>query len=114
MFLASIWGVANLGLLNMIISFAMLIVTAPTPRLISGLLLGATLGIAVSLWVTIQTVERSSSYFALQFGPGHYLSSVIVLLMASRRYAASRASLTSLRDFSFASPDAYADSGISS
>ena len=61
--LAFIWGVANLGLLKIIISFATLMVRVPTPRLISGLLLGATLGTAVSPWVTSQIFERSSSYF---------------------------------------------------
>ena len=112
MFLAFIWGVANLGLLKMIISFATLIVRAPTPRLISGLLLGATLGTAVSPWVTSQIVEHSTSYLVLQFGSGCYLALVIALLMASRRYAASQASLSSLSDSTVASPDAYADSRI--
>lgn len=112
--LAFIWGVANLGLLKTIISFSTLIVTAPTPRLISGLLLGATLGTAISSLVTSKIVEHSSSYFFLQFGSGCYPAFVIALLMASRRYVASQASLTSLRDFTAASPYAYADSGISS
>ena len=114
MILAFFWGVANLGLLKMIISFATLTVTSPTPRLISGLLLGATLGTAVSPWVTSQIVERSSSYVVLQFGSGCYLALLIALLMASRRYAASQASLTSVGDSTVARPDAYADSEISS
>ena len=112
MILAFIWGVANLGLLKMIISFATLIVRAPTPRLISGLLLGATLGTAVSPWVTSQIVEHSTSYLVLQFGSGCYLALVIALLMASRRYAASQASLSSLSDSTVASPGACADSRI--
>ena len=111
--LAFIWGVANLGLLKIIISFATLMVRVPTPRLISGLLLGATLGTAVSPWVTSQIVERSSSYFVLQFGSGCYLALVIVLLLASRGYAASQASCTSPKGAAAAaSPDA--DSGLAS
>lgn len=58
----------------------------------SGLLLAATLGTAVSPWVTNQIGERSSSYFVLQFDLGCCLTLVIVLLMASRGYAASQAS----------------------
>ena len=95
--LAFIWGVANLALLKIIISFATLMVRLPTPRLISGLLLGATLGTAVSPWVTSQIVERWSSYFVLQFGSGCYLALVIVLLLASREYAVSQASCTALK-----------------
>ncbi len=111
--LAFIWGVANLGLLKIIISFATLMVRVPTPRLISGLLLGATLGTAVSPWVTSQIVERSSSYFVLQFGSGCDLALVIVLLLASRGYAASQASCTAPKGAAAAaSPDA--DSGLAS
>ena len=58
--LAFILGVANLGLQKITIFFATFIASIPTPRLISGLLLGATLGTAVSPWVTSQIVERSS------------------------------------------------------
>jgi TsgA-like MFS transporter len=82
--LAFIWGVANLGLLKIIISFATLTVSAPTPRLVSGLLLGATLGTAVSPWVTSYIVEYASSYFVLQFGTACYLSLSVLLAIASR------------------------------
>ena len=93
--LAFIWGVANLGLHKIITSFATFMARIPTRRLISGLLLGATLGTAVSSWVTSQIVERSSSYLVLQFAPNCYMALVIVLLLASRGYAASQASRTS-------------------
>jgi MFS family permease len=82
--LAFIWGVANLGLLKIIISFATLTVTTPTPRLVSGLLLGATLGTAVSPWVTSYIVEYASSYFVLQFGTACYFTLSILLAIASR------------------------------
>ena len=110
---AFIWGVANLGLLKIIISLATFIAMVPAPRLISGLLLGATLGTAVSHWVTIQIVERSISYFFLQFGPGCYLALVIVLLLASRGYVISQTSCTSPKGAAAeTSPDA--DSGLAS
>ncbi len=108
-----ILSVANLGLQKIIISFAAFMARIPTPRLISGLLLGAMLGTAVSPWVTSQIVERSSSYFVLRFGPGWYGALVIVLLLASRGHAASQASRTSPKGAAApASPDA--DSGLAS
>ena len=111
--IAFIWGVANLWLLVIIISFSTFMVRVPMPRLKSGLLLGATLGTAVSPWVTSQIFERSSSYFVLQFGLGCYLALVIVLLLASRGYAASQASRTSPKGAAAAAgPDA--DSGLAS
>ena len=110
---AFIWGVANLGLQKTIISFAAFMARIPTPRLISGLLLGAMLSTAVSPWVTSQIVERSSSYFVLRFGPGCYMALVIVLLLVSRGYAASQASQNLPKGAAAAaSPDA--DSGLAS
>jgi TsgA-like MFS transporter len=82
--LAFVWGVANLGLLKIIISFATLTVSAPTPRLVSGLLLGATLGTALSPWVTSYIVEVTSAYFVLQFGTACYVVLSVLLLVASR------------------------------
>jgi fucose permease len=82
--LAFVWGVANLGLLKIIISFATLTVSTPTPRLVSGLLLGATLGTAVSPWVTSYLVEVASAYFVLQFGTACYVVLAVLLLVASR------------------------------
>jgi TsgA-like MFS transporter len=82
--LAFIWGVANLGLLKIIISFATLTVSTPTPRLVSGLLLGATLGTAVSPWVTSYIVEYASSFFVLQFGTACYFALSVLLVIASR------------------------------
>ena len=80
---------------------------------ISGLLLGTTLGTAISPWVTSEIVERSSSYFVLRFGPGCYMALVIVLLLASRGYAASQASQNLPKGAAAAaSPDA--DSGLAS
>jgi fucose permease len=82
--LAFVWGVANLGLLKIIISFATLTVSTPTPRLVSGLLLGATLGTALSPWVTSYIVEVAGAYFVLQFGTACYVVLSVLLLVASR------------------------------
>jgi TsgA-like MFS transporter len=82
--LAFVWGMANLGLLKIIISFATLTVSTPTPRLVSGLLLGATLGTAVSPWVTSQIVEYASPFFVLQFGTACYITLSLLLTIASR------------------------------
>ena len=111
--LAFIWVIANLGLLKIIIFFATFMARVPTPQLISGLLLGATLGTAAGPWVTSQIVERSSSYLILRFGSGCYMALVIVLLLASHGYAASQASRTLPKGAAAAaSPDA--DSGLAS
>lgn len=77
--LAFLWGFANLGLLKILISYATLQVAKPGPRLISGLLLGATLGTALSPWVTSNIVEMSSSYFVLQFSTFCYALLTIML-----------------------------------
>ena len=45
--LSLLWGVANLGLLKIVIAFATLSVPRPSPRLVAALLFGATTGTAV-------------------------------------------------------------------
>ena len=111
--LAFILGVANLGLQKIVTSFATFMARIPTPRLISGLLLGARLGTAVSPWVASQIVERSTSYLVLQFGLGCYMALVIVLLLASRGYAASQAYRASPKGAA-AAASPVEDSGLAS
>lgn len=82
--LAFVWGVANLGLLKIIITFGTLMVQVPTPRLVSGLLLGATLGTAVSPLVTGRIVALSEPLRVLQFASGCYLVIILLLLLAGR------------------------------
>lgn len=89
--LAFLWGFANLGLLKILISYATLQVPKPGPRLISGLLLGATLGTALSPWVTSNIVEMSSSYFVLQFSTLCY-ALLTIMLWILRFYEMKKAS----------------------
>lgn len=84
--LAAIWGFANLGILKVVLSYATQMVRVPTARLISSLLLGATVGTAVSPFITSQIVVATSNYFILQFGSACYIAMAILLIMASRDY----------------------------
>jgi predicted MFS family arabinose efflux permease len=82
--LATVFGFANLALLKITLSFATQLVRIPTARLVSGLLLGATIGTAVSPWVTSQIVIATSTYFVLQFGTICYAVLAALLFLASR------------------------------
>jgi TsgA-like MFS transporter len=84
--LATLWGFANLGLLKVVLSFATQMLRKPTARLISSLLLGATIGTAISPWLTSQLVAATNTRFVLQFGTGCYVALTILLLTASRLY----------------------------
>lgn len=84
--IATLWGFANLGLLKVVLSFATQMLRRPTARLISSLLLGATMGTALSPWVTSQIVKATNTHFILQFGTGCYVALTILLLMANRQY----------------------------
>lgn len=82
--LACLWGFANLSLLKVVLSFATQLVPRPTPRLVSCLLLGATLGTAVSPWVTSRIVDATDNFFILQFSSGCYAALSLLLLTALR------------------------------
>ena len=86
--LATIMGFANLGLLKIVLSFATQMVRIPTARLVSSLLLGATMGTAIAPWVTSRIVTATSNHFILQFGTGCYMVMTALLLIASREYLA--------------------------
>ncbi|MCC5884921.1 MAG: MFS transporter TsgA [Gammaproteobacteria bacterium] len=81
---AFVWGFANLGLLKIIISFGTMMVRTPTPRLVSGLLLGATLGTSVSPWLSSRIVEWGSPLAVLQFSSFCYLLLIGLLIAAGR------------------------------
>jgi len=80
-----VWGLANFGLLKVVLSFATQQVAIPTPRLVSTLLLGATLGTAVSPWVTSRIVLATDNLFVLQFGSLCYALLAILLFLAVRQ-----------------------------
>ena len=70
--LALLWGFMNLAMLKAILSFATEMVDTPSPRLVSLMLLGATVGTAVSPAVTSQVVEWTDTQTVLMFGTGCY------------------------------------------
>ena len=86
--LALIWGFANLSLLKATLSLATELVSVPTARLVSLLLLGATVGTAVSPVVTSQVVDWTSNHTVLMFGSGCYL--VLAVLLSSALRMSSR------------------------
>jgi TsgA-like MFS transporter len=85
-YLAALWGFANLSLLKIVLSFATQILRQPTARLVSSLLLGATIGTAISPWITSKIVTATSTHFVLQFGTACYVALAVLLLIASRMY----------------------------
>jgi len=86
--LAMVWGFANLGLLKLTLSLATQMLKVPSARLVSGLLLGASMGTAVSPWLTSHIVELTSTRFILQFGTGCYVLLLILVLWTTRLHQA--------------------------
>ena len=82
---ALVWGFANLGLLKLALTFVTLQFNAPSPRLVSCVLLGATLGTAVSPVVTSRLVDFAGTVSALQFGTGCHAVMAVLLLVAIAR-----------------------------
>jgi TsgA-like MFS transporter len=84
--IAFLWGVANFSLLKLVLSYATQMVMLPTPRLVSTLLLGATVGVAASPWVTSQIVVATDNHFILQFSTLCYAAMTALLIMATRMF----------------------------
>ena len=84
--LAFMWGFANLSLLKVVLSFATEMLTIPSARLVSSLLLGATVGTAISPWVTSQIVVVTNNYFILQFSTICYATLTVLLFAATRLF----------------------------
>lgn len=83
-FLAFLWGLANFSLLKVVLSYGTQMVRVPTPRLVSTLLLGATLGTAVSPLVTSRIVVATDNFFILQFSTACYAILATLLFAAVR------------------------------
>ena len=88
--MAFAWGFSNLALLKVVLSFGTQLVPVPTARLVSGLLLGATCGTAVSPWLTSQVVELGDNHRVLQFGTACFVTMSLLLLAATRLHRAHR------------------------
>lgn len=86
---AFLWGVGNFSLLKVVLSYATQMSRIPSPRLVSSLLLGATLGTAVSPWVTSSIVVATDNFFILQFSTLCYTTLALLLFMAVRFHARS-------------------------
>jgi TsgA-like MFS transporter len=84
--LAFLWGVANLSLLKIVLSFATQMLPVPSGRLVSSLLLGATVGTALSPWVTSQIVVVTDNHFILQFSTACYVTLTGLLFVATRLF----------------------------
>jgi len=84
--MATIWGFSNLALLKVVLSFATQMVVVPTPRLVAGLLLGATTGTAVSPWMTSQVVVITDNYSVLLFGTACFAIMTGLLVAVTRLF----------------------------
>jgi TsgA-like MFS transporter len=80
--LSTLWGIANLGLLKVVIAFATLSVGAPTPRLVAALLFGATSGTAISPALTGMLAAAFSTHAVLKFGSACYAVLAALVLVA--------------------------------
>jgi TsgA-like MFS transporter len=87
--LAFLWGFANLSMLKMTLSFATQMVEVPTPRLVSALLLGATVGTGLSPIITSQIVAATDNYVILQFSTICYTALAVLLISATRIFKPS-------------------------
>jgi TsgA-like MFS transporter len=95
LFLSTAFGFANLALLKITVSFATQLVRVPTARLVAGLLLGATIGTAVSPWITSRIVVATDNHFVLQFGTLCYAVLAVLLFAASRQAVSNARAATS-------------------
>ena len=85
------WGLANLSLLKVVLSFATQMLRVPSPRLVSSLLLGATVGTAVSPWVTSRIVELTDNHRILQFSTLCFFVLTLLLFAAIALFEADKA-----------------------
>ena len=89
--LALVWGLANLSMLKVMLTFATTMVRVPSPRLVSALLLGATLGTALSPLLTSTVVDWFGNRVVLMFSTLCYVALLLLVLLA--RYRQPLASL---------------------
>ncbi|MEM6543585.1 MAG: MFS transporter [Pseudomonadota bacterium] len=83
LWLAVLWGFANLGLLKMVIAFATTLASEPAPSLVATLLFGATSGTAVSPFLTSAVVDAFGYSAVLKFGALCYGSLLLLLLLSA-------------------------------
>ena len=81
-YLSFIWGFVTSGLLKLILSLATEMVSVPSPRLVSVLLMAATTGTAISPGVSSMLVEATAPVTALQVGSGCFFLVIFLVLLA--------------------------------
>jgi MFS transporter, TsgA protein len=82
--LALLWGIGNLSMLKSLLSFATTMVPVPDARLVSGLLLGATLGTAISPAVSSLIVERTQIRVVLICSTACHVAMLLLVLFSRR------------------------------
>ena len=82
--LAFAWGVANLGMLKMTLSYGTQLARIPSGAVVSALLFGSTSGTAVSPFVTGQIAALGGYLAVLQFSSLCYLGLLVLILLARR------------------------------
>ena len=82
-----LWGFGNFSLLKGVLSLATQLVSAPSARLISLMLLGATMGTALSPFVTSKIVELTDNHTILAFSSCCYAALALLILVIRYRTA---------------------------
>jgi len=82
--LALAWGIANLSLLKATLSFATTLVEVPDARLVSALLLGATLGTAISPAASSFVVAHADARTVLVASTACHVGMMVLILLARR------------------------------
>ena len=82
--IALLWGIGNLSMMKSLLSFATTLVPVPDARLVSGLLLGATLGTALSPAVSSLLVEWTQIRVVLICSTACHVAMLLLVLLARR------------------------------
>ncbi len=85
---ALLWGMGNLSMMKALLSFATTLVAVPDARLVSGLLLGATLGTAISPAVSSLVVQGTHIRDVLICSTAAHAAMLVLVLLARRRQPA--------------------------
>jgi TsgA-like MFS transporter len=83
-YLALVWGIGNLSMLKSLLSFATTMVPVPDARLVSGLLLGATLGTAISPKVSSLIAAWAPIRVVLICSTACHVAMLLLVLFARR------------------------------
>jgi TsgA-like MFS transporter len=83
-YFACVWGICNLSMMKSLLSFATTMVPMPDARLVSGLLLGSTLGTAMSPAVSSQIVEWAPLKAVLICSTTCHVTMFLLVLLSRR------------------------------